>query len=353
MIERGKYMRSYYHFILIAFGLLFVATTSEAQTVLGFTNANGFPAVVQQAGHYNLFGWIKNSGNVSFTGNLSIQLSANGDVPLMIDNNFAVSTPLHPGDSVYWTKNNYTFPPGRLRANNNGVLIWPTAPIGSDVVIEPIATTIYFTSGSAFRLGGTEFEIFSRGMAIDQKYDITGLATNLGAQPNVNSTCLFASISGYAPRCIDDVTEPVDYLQTARFVREHFCIAEEFGIHPEDFEHLHIDHVDFYVVETDQQQEPFNTISLPLLVAPVGTSQLVDAAGISVYPNPFHHQLTVDVPSDWRADAQLRLMDLSGKLILQRALGQSKLQSLDVPAGTYLLEVSSRKGQFHRPVIVY
>jgi Secretion system C-terminal sorting domain len=333
--------------------LLFLCTLGgHAQSILGFTNTAGFPTVVNPQAHYDLEGWIVNRGVAAFSGQLRVELLADSCTLLQIDN-FNIAGLLQPGDSLYWSRNNYQFPPGHFRSNNNDVLIWPTAPSGGDVYSDSIGIVIYYTEGSAFRLSGTEFGFLAAGMDITRHFDLAGKAENLSARSNAGPVCLYAQIPGREARCIAQASDIFALNDVAVLDLHHFSVWQEFGLHSTDTVGGLIDRVEFFALETGLTVSPLNRISIPTIAGLVGNAAPSDAHGIAVYPNPFAQTLTVEVPQAWRADAQVQLIDLSGRTVLSQPLQSTQLSVAQLPSGSYILQVSSSKGVYHKQVICH
>ncbi len=185
--------------LLLSLTLVLVAHTATfTQSRIGFTNLDGFPVVVVHQ-QYNLSAWIKNTGTTTITGNVDVIASFNGGNNHQIDNNFNLATPLAPGDSVLWTKNNYTFPYGQMVPGQNDVLIWPTKSSGaglSDTLKKPI----YFADGAAFVLLGEGLEeVVSEGLDIDKAYGLSVNAYNIGEEANQNPVGFYMQIGTGTP----------------------------------------------------------------------------------------------------------------------------------------------------------
>ena len=185
--------------LLLSLTLVLVAHTATfTQSRIGFTNLNGFPDVVVHQ-QYNLSAWIKNTGTTTLSGDIDVIASFNGGNNHQIDNNFNLATPLAPGDSVLWTKNNYTFPYGQMQPGQNDVLIWPTKSSGgglSDTLKKPI----FFADGAAFALLGEGLEaVAAEGIDIDQTYGLSVSAFNIGEAANQNAVGFYMQVGTAAP----------------------------------------------------------------------------------------------------------------------------------------------------------
>ncbi len=77
-----------------------------------------------------------------------------------------------------------------------------------------------------------------------------------------------------------------------------------------------------------------------------GTVQRTEEALISVYPNPVVNQLTIAKQQDFNT-GYIRFFDLSGRLVLEAAIANSKKMMLDVSTlskGMYLIQIDSELG---------
>jgi hypothetical protein len=323
----------------------------QGQSLLGFTNADGFPQVIAQGNHYDVSGWIINRGTVAFSGALGIYLKPDSSSVLTLDNNFTVSNALLPGDSILWTRNNYNFPPGHFRLGNNDVLIWPTSPvIGLDVDYDTISAVIYSTESAAFRLANADFDVYPDGLELLGSYDINASATNWSQSVNAHDVCLYAKIPGKAAICLDRETGQYGYNDVALFDAPQFKIWDRFGLAAADTLGGVIDQITFYALETDTSLNPLNEVVLPVNRI-VGVADAMHAPRVGVYPNPFTTVLHIDIPADCKADAMVQLRDLAGRLVMQQRLQASTLDLSNLPAGSYLLEIQSRKVHHRQQVI--
>jgi hypothetical protein len=329
--------------------LLLGAGVCLGQVSLGFTNLSGFPTVVTQGSQYNVNGWIINSGTASFTGIVSIELKPDSGTVITVDNNFNVSSPLLPGDSIFWSRTNYTFPSGHFRNSNNGVMIWPTASVGGDPVdSDTLGMIIYYSDGSAFRLSQAGFGVYSGGITLDQNYDLHTLAINLSDQKNTQDVCLYAQVEGRVPMCIMQKSGEYELNEEVDFDLIDLNIVDKFSLSAT--EKALVDQVAFYAMEVGDTDEALNKIIVPVQGF-VGISPLQASSVLRAYPNPFDHQLTVQVPDDWKADAQIKLRDLSGRLVYQQAFASTTIELGTMAAGSYLLEIESHYGTYRQQVI--
>jgi hypothetical protein len=338
-------------FVWMLLGVSMGFGVAKAQAVLGFTNAQGFPAIVNPGQAVQLSGWIRNSGTASFSGLLDIEFLPDSGVAFPLDNNFPVSN-LQPGDSVLWSLSNYNFPPGILRQNNNDVLIWPTRPNGNpDVDVDTLSFAIYYTEGSAFKLQRGDFHAMNNGVTFQSTYQIVAEAINFSKVANIKDVCLFVSIPTKNPICIDTETSSIAYRSSALFQFHDFRIIEEFGLTPSDTLIQAIDVIEFYAMELEVTSEPFNIIRIPILSNAVAVSPVQPTVDIQIYPNPLQDVVHIDLPDAWVADAQVHLLDLAGRLVGSYVLENGQIQLEELPAGSYLLEIVSRKGTYRQQVI--
>lgn len=89
-------------------------------------------------------------------------------------------------------------------------------------------------------------------------------------------------------------------------------------------------------------------------VLPVTAVQEVLLNDLSVWPNPSHGSITVEIPR-LNAGMSLRLLDVLGRSITERTLGsgeQQKVELVGLTAGEYLLEVRTDEARATRRLIV-
>ncbi len=351
MIVNGRIMKLELRFtLLLTVALVFLGSgASFGQARLSFTNAQGFPQVVSQASHHDLDGWIINRGNASFSGQLRINLHADTSATITLDNNFPVSN-LAPGDSIAWSRTNFTFPPGHFREGNNDIIIWPTAPAGG-IDVDSVYTTFYFTDGAAFRMFSADFGQFSQGFDLFETYEIDVRAVNVSAVANRREVCLYMQIPDHAPQCLDPHQEAIASNEVATFEKQHLIIWDYLELTGIDTMGVPIDRIKFYCLEAGETTEPVNTITLPLSNHVVSAAAPVDAGSVKIFPNPVSETLHVSVPQDWMADAVVTIHDLAGRLLLQSPLHSDRVDVSTLPAGSYLLEVRSRKGTHRQQLI--
>jgi hypothetical protein len=322
---------------------------AHGQATIGFTSVAGFPNVVAQGTQYNLSGWLINRGPQSFSGSMDIELLSDNGNSLTLDNAFSVPGVMQPGDSVYWSRNNYNFPPGHFRQGNNDVLIWPTLPSGGDFIGDSIGLQVYFTTGSAFRMIASGFEPFDDGVCLDCDYDLHLKAENVSSQTNTSDLCLYVQLSDGSTRCVMQNAGSFAMNEVAQFHLDDFNVMDEFGLAVEDL--ARIDWIEFYSKESGLMMEPLNRIVVPVESATVGHATPTTDPGIAVYPNPFTQTLKIVVPTSWRADAQVRLLDFAGRTAYAGSYAASAIELPMLAAGAYILEVRSSKGIMHQQVL--
>ncbi|SFE09002.1 Por secretion system C-terminal sorting domain-containing protein [Chitinophaga sp. CF118] len=78
-----------------------------------------------------------------------------------------------------------------------------------------------------------------------------------------------------------------------------------------------------------------------------------NAAGISIFPNPAHDQVTIQVPSALQKGGRISLINNQGYYIINRTITGRKetLQLTSLPAGLYLLKIFNNNGQITRKII--
>jgi hypothetical protein len=88
-------------------------------------------------------------------------------------------------------------------------------------------------------------------------------------------------------------------------------------------------------------------------VVPVTTVQEVLLDDLSVWPNPSHGSITVEIPG-LNAGMSLRLLDVLGRSIMERSLGsgEQKVEINGITAGEYLLELRTDDARGTRRVVV-
>jgi hypothetical protein len=324
--------------------LLFAHQCGLSQGVIGFTNLNGFPQLVENGTHYNLSGWIVNNGNAPFSGNIDIQMLVIGGNTLNIDNNFNLNGALAPGDSVFWTKNNHNFPPGQFRLGYNDVLIWPTVSSGTAAESDTLGAPVYYANGAVMRIDPTSFDQFSAGWDFARSYDLDIKIRNIGSSPTAENVMVYVSMKGQSPEILagvehffesnEEATVSIHNVNLSEIFRTTFASSEE---------------VAFYAKEATVPT-PFNQVDVAIVQA---TSAAPSQAAVQLraFPNPAHGSLYIDVPAAWKVGAIVNIYDVAGKLQVSKAFCESISLAGLVP-GYYFLEIDSPKGKLQQRVIV-
>jgi hypothetical protein len=342
-------IRIYFIWALLALG----GIEAWAQASLGFTNANGFPTVIVGSQNYTLSGWLKNTGNVAFSGQLDIRIKIDTSSAITVQNNFNVNPPLQPGDSTFWQRNNYNFPPGHFRMSNNDVLIWPTLPSGGPGInIDTLHMQMFYTSGSALETeyvrthpGGN-----GNGPGVRGRYAMHIKGNNVSPKSTVNPICVYVRTNGTEAKCAGTVKGPLHQGDKVSVWIQDFCIQEFFGISNDDPKLYDIDRLYIYMQEVGEDFNPYNIVELPVERL-VGNHDATDRNAVQVFPSPFDNELQIKLPHAMRPDAQLRLYDLRGKLVHQQALQTEVVDLSALPPGSYMLEVTSKHGTHRQQVI--
>ena len=78
------------------------------------------------------------------------------------------------------------------------------------------------------------------------------------------------------------------------------------------------------------------------------------SALVNVYPNPASTFISVEIPANAKATT-LRLLDVNGKLMMERSVGNSNLQTIatqDFAAGTYGLMIETTEGWLRKKIVI-
>ncbi len=333
-----------YFFLVLSLSV----TVSQAQPSLGLSNLAGFPDVITQGTQYNVSGWIVNRGNVAFSGSIDMKMLVNGTDLLSVTNNFIIQTQLLPGDSVLWTENNYTFPPGQFRLGNNDVIIWSTAPSNSSAESDSLGKPVYFTNSAAFRLENVGFEVFGEYADLEENYTFLPTVTNEGNKEANEGVDLFVKMNWFAPVLLRHYDVEVDINETVEFVIEDFNVLETFRIGHGDLDRNEPLILEFFALEHDIQMDPINERAVP--VSKVTGLQSLSSEELIVYPNPSNGDFKVVVPNGLQAIG-FDVFDLQGKLVHSQDATDIVAFS-SIPAGTYLLEVRMIGAENLRQLIV-
>lgn len=324
--------------------LLGAASGLFGQYAFGFTNLDGFPDVVAQGVHYDISGWIVNNGTAPISGSFRVEMKVDQGSALSLDNSFVISTPLQPGDSIYWSKTNHNFPPGHFRLGLNDVLIWPTSPAFPNADVDSLVKPVYFSESAIFRLETNGFQQISSGINIHRSYNMDIEATNISELSNTKTVLLYAKIADHDPIEIDRRQGIFDQGEVVNFRVHHLEIDEIFDINYDNIPSK----VEFFVLERDFV-EPYNRLNYAVEGA-VAVDQTIEGTQVSIFPNPSSGYLNIAMPDNWKADANIKLFDLSGREVLKVEKVIAGFQTDELQAGLYLLQLSSAKGE-HKQLI--
>ena len=88
----------------------------------------------------------------------------------------------------------------------------------------------------------------------------------------------------------------------------------------------------------------FATTKVTVHIVTAGVSTISNASGFNVYPNPTNNELHID---NVKSNISYRLQNIVGMCVLQGTFTQEKntLQIQELPAGTYLLQLTNHEGQ--------
>jgi hypothetical protein len=346
-VNLGSRMKSLYRrcFLII---LLLPFAVCQAQPSLGLSNLAGFPDVVTQGTQYSLTGWIVNSGNTAFSGNVDMEMLVNGTDLLHITNNFNVQTPLQPGDSVYWMESNYTFPPGQFRYGNNDIIVWPTTPVIGNSDRDSIGKPVYFTNNAALRLADSGFEVFGEFALLEDKYTFTCVATNEGDKNAPDGVDLYVQMNWYGPVFVTHFENDIQPGETVEFEVEDFNILEAFRIGLGELTRNEPLVLKFFVLEHNLTMDPLNFKQVP--VSKVLAINDIDGVSASVYPNPSSSEIYIHVDSGLEL-REIRLIDVAGKLVMESNT-TNFLVIRDLPKGTYIFEAMLEGGTLIHKMIV-
>lgn len=123
---------------------------------------------------------------------------------------------------------------------------------------------------------------------------------------------------------------------------------------------LDVNNSGHYVLTGDEVQKRVPNIQLSILDNAIVSNKQVrlPESSLTVSPNPSLGAPQISI--NWLgsgADAELRLLDVSGRLMWQRSLtaGSSlplTLQSEDLPAGVYVLHLSTPQGALSKKIVL-
>ncbi|WP_020526171.1 T9SS type A sorting domain-containing protein [Flexithrix dorotheae] len=90
---------------------------------------------------------------------------------------------------------------------------------------------------------------------------------------------------------------------------------------------------------------------------PTGIDDFKELSGVSVYPNPVHDRLNIEINNDLRGDFQIIILDITGKVIYQNELEKNQINtstSFDFSAmnpGLYIVKISGMNyGHTHQTI---
>jgi PKD repeat protein len=97
-----------------------------------------------------------------------------------------------------------------------------------------------------------------------------------------------------------------------------------------------------------------NSMTKAFIVGPNAVDQIPGAQDISIYPNPFTNQISLDASPAFSHDSFIKLFDLSGRLLKTVAsadLQNVKIDASDLTTGVYILEIYNEQTLSKRKVI--
>lgn len=330
--------------LLVGFILTLTATQVIAQPILGFTNADGFPNVVSNSGHYTLSGWIANRGNQPFTGVIEVRIRANNGTVTQVSTSNLASNPLLPGDSTFWSHSNFNFPNGQFRLGNNDVLIWPTSATGSGTVdSDTLHHPIFVSNSAVFRLHDQGFSQMTMAQSPFGSYSFTAIATNLGEVANSNWIDLFVEIDGHSAIPIAEANGLYFTGDQAEFQVFDLDLMRIYHITEQQASALH--NVKFFVMERETQMEPYNLVVVNFY-EPMGLpAASVDE--LSVYPNPTNGLLKLQLPDGFEVTS-IAITDFTGKSLLQSSEAIEALDVSGLAPGAYIVHANGTTGCLSR-----
>ncbi len=116
------------------------------------------------------------------------------------------------------------------------------------------------------------------------------------------------------------------------------------GDHPAD---------EFLFAVTDGQGGLVPVTAFHIQIGPVATGD-VEQTGFVLYPNPAADRVTVQFDNDWTGRKQLRLSDVTGRVIRQVTVADKQYQWYvgDLPPGVYFVQVSAGDRRQMRKLVV-
>lgn len=330
-MKRGSYL-AFVYAIFLGLGTL------KAQPRLGLSNANGMPSVISQGGFYSLSGWIVNTGNQPYSGTIDMRMNLNGSFNALLTNNFSIAS-LPVGDSVFWQKPSYNFPPGQLRLGNNDIIVWPTAPSGGAIMEDSLYHVAYNCDGqAAFRLSDEGVEYMLPGVLVDQFYTFDIGAVNVGLAPNTSSVKLIAEIPGLGQQSLDASTTAIQVGETVIFNVSGFKVSDLFDL--TDLARAEaLPDMQFFVMVEQIAIDPINRITFPL-VRPTAVTQAIEET-VTLYPNPSSNLIKVSVAGG-AAFQDITIYDAAMRQVLRTA--EPTVDVGHLASGLYTARVTTELG---------
>lgn len=318
-----------------------------SQARIGFTNLDGFPSLVMPAQSYNLSGWLHNSGNDTLSGNLSIRFKTpltpnNGH---SIENSFALSNPLPPGDSIFWSKSGYTFPNGLLAPGHNDVLIWPTRTTpGDSIEVDTLEKVIYYADASAFAVLPQGLESWTQqGLNLEATYDLDLRILNVGNNHNDQAVEVSLFIDNLPPVVLALSPDKVSASDTLTVSVQGLSVITYIKAAMGNVPNGHTAQVKISAKEVNGLP-PYKTqdfVSLPY-VSPVATEEELASATVGAYPNPSTGWVALSLPPAVR---ELNLFDATGRQLATLSPTASRIDLGSYPQGIYLLQAKTAQGK--------
>lgn len=84
-----------------------------------------------------------------------------------------------------------------------------------------------------------------------------------------------------------------------------------------------------------------------------GIKEQAIASSFKIYPNPVQNLLTINMKEDAGKVAECKVMDMMGRIVLTKSLNpaQNTISVNEMPAGTYILWISTEKGSFTQKIV--
>lgn len=111
-----------------------------------------------------------------------------------------------------------------------------------------------------------------------------------------------------------------------------------------------------YTVTSSDSNGCTSTDNIRVDIWPASVGEIAENGGLLVYPNPASAFVNI-VPAHGMADADLILMDIQGKVVLQRKANLNQGEQLmlnvsDLPSGTYLLRIVDDEYDLQRQIVI-